>query len=175
VEAEISLPDSNLQRATFTPRTLLHVEQVCEGVWVGDVEIVRGEHPNSSPSAKCFSQVIGEQAKARPHDEADNEINLVISRVIKTALQLRLEKARTTSAIEEAKLAWAWKATRRQEIVSSLWNHMPNSSAGIRNVTVIARDDVKMKVFNCLPTCSARVESDVIAVGTKALVKDLLH
>jgi hypothetical protein len=97
--------------------------------------------------------VIGEQAKPRPHDEADNEINLVIGRVIETALQLRLQKARIALTIEEAKLAWVWSIDRRQEIVPSLWDHMPNSPAGIWNVAVIARDDVKMKVVNGLPAC----------------------
>ncbi len=78
---------------TFTstsPARLGQVEQLGEGVGVGDLEVVGGEDADDRASLECVGEVTGDQLEARLHDEADEQIDAVEAAVSKQTNDLAL-------------------------------------------------------------------------------------
>ena len=59
-------------------------------------------------------------------------------------------------------------------VMSLFRDHMPYSPLGIFNIPLVAGNDMNMYVVNTLPGCLTNIDANIIAVGTKFLVEELL-
>jgi len=55
-------------------------------------------------------------------------------------------------------------------VMCLLREHMPHAPLGILNITLIAGNDVNVRMENTLPGCSSHVNANIVAVGIELQV-----
>jgi hypothetical protein len=164
----VVVEDAGLQRAGCA--TVGQVEQPGQGVGVGDLEVVGREDPETGATIEGIGQRLEQHVQARPHHEADDEVDSIELRSPEPAQQLQLQQA--VLAVDETDLPAAGGRALGQ-VVPLRGDHVAHPSPGVGHVTGVARDDVDVEVLDGLPCGRSGVEADVVAIGATFGVESL--
>jgi hypothetical protein len=164
----VVVEDAGLQR---TGRAAVgQVEQPSQRVGVGDLEVVGREDPETGAPVEGIGQRFQQHLQARPHHEADDEVDPVELGGPEPAQQLQLQQA--VLAVDEPDLAAGGRAFG--QVVALRGDHVAHPAAGVGHVTGVAGDDVDVEVLDGLPSGRSGVEADVVAIGATFGVESLL-
>jgi len=61
------------------------------------------------------------------------------------------------------------------QVVSLVWEDVPNATSGVRDIPLVSRNNMNVRVGYCLPSPRPVIDTDVEAVGAVLLAQRIPH
>ena len=144
------------------------VEEVGEGIRLGDAEVVAGDHPQPAAAAKQVAEVFDDAAHAALQPEGDGEVG------VPGPAEARPQVGQEGVLAEDDRLLVRQLGQCRRkvclgEVVGLRRDDVTDAATRVGYVPGVARDDVHVEVEDRLAGGRADVPADVEAVGLVTL------
>jgi hypothetical protein len=136
---------------------------------LGHIEIIAGDDPNAALAFEEVLQMPSEQVDSALFDECHREVGLFGS--VDQGFEMGQQWIELTACEMVSRMLGGWCFANNEfgwffgKVIRELWDHVPDSTAGVGDIAAVAGDQVDVEVWDSLAGGSADVDPDVVAVG----------